>query len=940
MYDNKKRLLPAAISCAIAVSVTTSYGAQAQEESYDASLEEITVVGFRKSVMDSISTKRDAKSVVEAISAEDIGKLPDSSIAEAISRLPGLATQRLDGRASRVTIRGFGENESATTFNGREQVSIGDNRGVEFDLYPSEILSGVTVHKTPTANLEAEGIAGVIDMQTVRPLKRGERVVKFNGQLEHTGFDKLNPDGEDQGHRVTFSYIDQFADDKIGVAFAYNTMSSPNQEERWNALGYANFEVDGEPFSYLTQAKPFVRSSVLDRDSAMLVIEAKPTERLHTTFDALYVDFSDEKILRGIELPSYSALEVVANEVDPATGFITSASYVDTKPVVRNDFDSRDAKLQSFGFNAEFDVNDELQLEFDASHSKVEREIWSFESYAGTGRGHVNPDLGEHDTLTYHMNSGNAGAMFDHGLDYSDFNLIKLGSPLAWGFSSALNDRYGLENCNADGSDPTTPTPDLNCNQAQDGFLNSPEIDDELTSLKLAATQMLEVGIVNEISYGVSYREREKNKRSQGHYMTLKGFPDTLVVPEEYRLGTVSLDFIGMGDIVAYDSVGMLKDGYYDLTDEALTGIQNVTNSYSVSESVTAAFVQAGFETEVAGMALTGNGGLRYVYTEQSSKGFAGQINSESGLVEVAPTDISHDYSHFLPSLNLALAIDEQQTVRFGAAKTISRARMDEMNSSLNVTLNDRPDAYGNYWSISGGNPTLEPKEAVGLDLSYENYFSDEGYFSVALFWKDLDQWIFDGTYEVDLGGVADSDTGVVPEVTTATGAGKVNGGGGTLQGYEVSVALPFNIFSERLDGFGLLASHTGVSSDIKDQNGNDYQLPGLSDSIDNFTFYYDNHGFSARTSMRKRSDFSGEVYGIGFNSDQVNVVGEIIWDAQLGYDFADAGISGLQGLSVFLQGQNLTDEPFTTLSGDNSLQVRDYQSYGRTYLLGASYEF
>jgi iron complex outermembrane receptor protein len=218
---------------------------------------------------------------------------------------------------------------------------------------------------------------------------------------------------------------------------------------------------------------------------------------------------------------------------------------------------------------------------------------------------------------------------------------------------------------------------------------------------------------------------------------------------------------------------------------------------------------------------------------------------------------------------------------------------MEEMHASLNAGYNNPPNGDGYNWTLSGGNPELEPKEAVGVDLSYENYFSDEGYFSVALFWKDLDQWIFDGNYEVDLTGVVDPISGEIPANPIGFGTGKVNGGGGTLQGYEVSVALPFNLFSESLDGFGLLASHTGVSSDIQDPNGNDYELAGLSKRIDNFSFYYENHGFQARTSMRKRSDFKGDVYGIGFDTQQVDIIGETVWDAQLGYDFSEAGISG-----------------------------------------------
>ncbi|WP_299946237.1 TonB-dependent receptor [uncultured Microbulbifer sp.] len=939
---------PTLLSIAIAATASMPLTAlAADEEAASATIEEVTVTGFRKSVMDSIGTKRDAKAVVEAISAEDIGKLPDSSIAEAIARLPGLAAQRLDGRASRVSIRGFGENESATTFNGREQVSIGDNRGVEFDLYPSEIMSGVTVYKTPQASIEAEGIAGVIDLQTVKPLSRNERVIQLNGQFEMTGFDKLNPDGEDQGQRATFSYIDQFADDRIGVAFAYNTMRSPNQEERWNAWGYPEIFVDdqgnyhnwpgdednrnsdGSPWestggSMLGGAKPFVRSSVLERDSAMLVVEVQANEKLHTTFDALYVDFSDEKILRGIEVPfAWGQGSFIPGELDVNSGFFTNGVTEGQRVVVRNDMEIRDAKLSAFGFNAQYDLNDALQLEFDASHSNVARDIWSFESYAGTGRG---DSEGVADNLGYAFNSGNTGATFNHGLDYSDFGLIKLGGPLSWGASTALNNKYGLE----DG--------DQYFNAAQDGFINAPEIDDELTSLKLAATQMVEAGIVNEIRYGVSYREREKIKRSQGFYMTLRDFPQVLEVPEQYRLGTVSLDFIGMGDMIAYDSAGLLADGYYELTDEALTGIQHLTKSYNINEQVTAAFVQADFDTEIAGMPLTGNIGMRYVYTEQQSKGFSGQVVNE--LVEAVPIDVDHDYSHWLPSLNLALALDDQQTLRFGAAKTISRARMDEMNSSVHIETLTTQDDNGNFFKIVGGNPYLEPKEALGVDLSYDNYFSDEGYFSVAVFWKDIDNWHFDDNYEVDLFETIGLGAELVPEgiESTATRSSKVNGGGGSLAGLELSVALPFNIFAKSLDGFGVLASHTSLKSNFEDLNGNDYQLPGLSESIQTMTAYYENYGFSARVSMRKRDDFKGEVYGIGFDSQQVDVVGETLVDAQIGYDFAEAGIGALEGLSVFLQGQNLTNEPFTTLSGDNPLQVRDYQNYGRIYLLGFSY--
>jgi len=907
--------------------------AQAAEKKAEEEVEVIQVTGFRKSVVESIHLKRYSSNVVEAISAEDIGKLPDSSIAESIARLPGLAAQRLDGRASKVSIRGFGENESGTTLNGREQVSIGDNRGVEFDLYPSEIMSGVTVFKTPNASLEGEGIAGVIDLQTIKPLNQDGRVIQFNGSLEKTSFDKLNPDGDDTGAKGTFFYMDQFADDTLGVAFAYTTMSSPNQEKRWNAWGYPTFTYpDDSEGSILGGAKPFVRSSTLERDSAMLVVEAAPTNDLKMTFDALYVDFLDTKRLRGIEIPfawGQGSISADTAVIDPASGFVTSAITQGQRGVIRNDYETRDAELMSLGFNTKWSVAEEWTLDFDVSYSKVERDVWSVESYSGTGRGN---DRGAADDLGYTFDGGNTGATFSHGLDYSDFDLIQLGGPLSWGWSGALNEKYGVVGTEYE-------------NQLQDGFINAPKIDDELTSLKFAASQEIDSDFITDITYGVAYREREKTKESEGYFMTLSSFnypnnPGTLVVPDEYRLGSANLDFIGMGDMIAYNTQGLINDGYYDLLAESLTNSSHATKSWMVNEKVMSAFIQADIATEVAGMELTGNLGLRYVYTDQSSQGNA--FNTVDGIVVSEKTDVGHDYGHFLPSLNLSLKIDDDQSLRFGIAQTISRARLDEMNASYSATYDEtRPDENGNYWSVSGGNPALEPKEALGIDLSYENYFSDEGYFAVALFHKDITNWIFDGTYTVDMTGVADPATGIVPPAdrNTATGNGKVNGGDGTLSGYELSATIPFNIMSESLDGFGIIASYTGLSSDMNDSNGNDFKIPGLSEEISTFTFYYDNNGFSARASMRHRGDFKGDVYGLGFDTVQVDIVGETIWDAQIGYDFGDAGFKSLDGLSIFLQGYNLTEEPFTSLQGDNALQVRDYQDYGSSYLLGFSYK-
>src|SRR5688572_20578844 len=147
-------------------------------------LETVSVTGIRNAIEQSIETKKQSTSIVEVVSAEDIGKLPDVSIAESIARLPGLAAQRVAGRAQVISVRGLSPDFATTLLNGRELVSTGDNRSVEFDQYPSELLSGVTIYKTPDAGLVGQGLSGTLDMQTVRPLNFSGRTIAVGGRLQ------------------------------------------------------------------------------------------------------------------------------------------------------------------------------------------------------------------------------------------------------------------------------------------------------------------------------------------------------------------------------------------------------------------------------------------------------------------------------------------------------------------------------------------------------------------------------------------------------------------------------------------------------------------------------------------------------------------------------------------------------------------------------------
>ena len=163
------------MAIAAALPTVAAAPAFAQQAPPPQQLEGVTVTGIRVGIENAIETKRQSTSIVEAISAEDIGKLPDTSIAESISRLPGLTSQRAEGRASAISLRGTDPGFTTALLNGREQVSTGDNRNVEFDQYPSELLSSVVVYKTPDSGVMAQGLAGTIDLRTIRPLQYSRR---------------------------------------------------------------------------------------------------------------------------------------------------------------------------------------------------------------------------------------------------------------------------------------------------------------------------------------------------------------------------------------------------------------------------------------------------------------------------------------------------------------------------------------------------------------------------------------------------------------------------------------------------------------------------------------------------------------------------------------------------------------------------------------------
>jgi iron complex outermembrane receptor protein len=320
-------LTASALALAMALPAVAVAQTASQTEDGATEVEEIVVTGLRRGLADSIATKRRETSIVEAVSAEDIGKLPDVSIAESIARLPGLAAQRVNGRAQVISIRGLAPDFTTTLLNGRQQASSGDNRAVEFDQYPSELLSGVVIYKTPDAEVSGMGLSGTADLQTVRPLAFGQRALAVNLRGEMTEGDKLNDDVRNYGGRFSISYIDQLADGTLGLALGYAHLDSPSQNKHYKAYGYEAFGGVCEPIApqtvcvredgtereesvqpdsadaalLLNGQEIFATSRLNQRDAVIGILEWRPTDQLHSTLDVYYSKFEQEETTRGAQ---------------------------------------------------------------------------------------------------------------------------------------------------------------------------------------------------------------------------------------------------------------------------------------------------------------------------------------------------------------------------------------------------------------------------------------------------------------------------------------------------------------------------------------------------------------------------------------------------------------------------------------------------------------
>jgi TonB-dependent receptor len=895
-------------------------------------LSRVVVTGISGSIASSMKAKEDASNIVEAISAEDIGKLPDVSIADSLSRVSGLATQRADGHANAIAIRGLSPDFAGTTLDGREQATVGENRGVEYDQYPAELINGVTIYKTPDAGLVGQGLSGTVDLHTINPLDLSRRTLVFNLRGEHNSNGSLNPGTGTGtgGHRASFSYVDQFLDHTLGLAVGVSSSDSAIQEKQYQAWwwsadnGSAGIDQNwggphtpGMPDNVISQEGMQLRAQSQNqkRNGLMAVLEWAPNDVYYSKLDMYYSTFNKRKFTNGAQWSSSPYDNVGYDNVQTSPGqplpIVTSGTILGVAPILQNERTSEHDKLYSIGWNNKLYVGD-WTLMADLSSSSARVKLHDAYLFSGLANGALT-------SVDFNTPSGFGYPDFRPGVDLSDPGTMVFTDPDNYGY----NGREELD-----------------------------RQDDTIHGFRLQTSHP--VGwIFSDMDLGLAWSDRTKTKHADVLFAYLRGngstrdtYQNHFSAPIDPSLlyGPTSLGYGGIPGILNYDVLGALYGNQFYLVPK--NGQGDWSRNYSVEEKVPLAYVKFNIDTRLGDIPLRGNVGVQFVHTEQSSQAL--QTNGDALVGRI--TD-GASYNNVLPSLNLVAEIGERQYLRFGLAKTMARGRIDDEKVSTSASVSqitNGPGAGQVLWSGSGGNPQLRPYVAVGTDLSWEKYFGEASYVAAAVFHKNLLNYIYNQTVlDYDFSNYTNDTPTLVPTSNVGSFTTPENGTGGKMDGLELSGALEGGLLTSALQGFGAQANFSLTNSSIPLSSissvpGGPKTLPGLSRKVANLALFYERQGFSIRVAERYRSSFTGEAVALFDQLGYTQIQANRQTDLQLGYAFS-AG--RWEGLSLLLQVNNLTN------SSDSSVQVAtlpnnvpltrplEYDTWGRTILFGVNYK-
>ena len=935
------RISPIAAACSTLLMAAGTAHAQQTPAADATPTQTVVVTGIRRSIESSIATKRNADSIVEAISSEDLGKLPDASIAEALSRLPGLTGQRgADGRTTFVSIRGLGPIFGSTLLNGREIVSSNDGRAVEFDQFPSELTSSIKVYKTPDATVVGQGLSGTVDVSTIRPLDSRGRLVAANVTVGRNSNGTMVPGvASDTAKRFSFSYVDQFANNTIGVALGFARLDQATQLKQYQIWDFGGSFADwgapptpGQPDAKNGGGKALMPMGMEataatkknTRDGFMAVLEYNPNKDLSSRLDLFYSKFDTHEVGRKFMVQTWALWDgatrspILSNAKTTEVGLntiVTSGTFSQMPSVLQNFDTKRKDNISAVGWNTNYKIGPKWTADLDVSMSRDVRDETYYENFTAP---YANGawTLGSYD---FNIPTGAGVATFKPSQDLTNRSVMKMGDPFNW-----------VSDADAPGFA---------------GNRRTPHITDDIKSLRLAGKREMD-GLFSRLDFGANYSQRDKKigKNEVRLNIPTDGAGNLLRdVPAASITGTTSMALAGIPGVMGIDVPSLVRSGA--LVEQAVYW-NKASNDSGVHEKVTTLFGKIALDTEVAGMPLTGNFGLQAVHTKQNADGWVWLGNDlNPDLKDLYAVKGGASFWDVLPSINLRLDAPMGVVVRFGLAKALGRPEMNDMRagaSAPKVETNPASPTYKTWGAGSAGNPALEPWRATATDLELTKYFDKRSMVMVAGFHKRMTTTIYNQKVLRDFSGFPNY-SGLTPLSPYGFASGLANGRSGTLSGQEASVTLDGSLISPALDGIGVILNGSLNYNSLKVENGDPLTMDGASGRANNLTAYYERNGLSARISQRYRSAYQAMERDWAFNPVFRRRPSEKVIDLQFGYAFESGP---MKGLSLVMQVYNATDEVAVTYktpnhgAADMGAFLPNYITYfGRQVQFGLNYK-
>ncbi|MFZ6767376.1 TonB-dependent receptor [Undibacterium sp. Di26W] len=758
-------------------------------------VQQVTVSGIRASVRNALASKEASNSMIEAIASEDIGKLPDTTIAESLARLPGLSSGLDRGNASQIVARGMGPRFIGATLNGRELASTEPSRAVRFEQFPSESLSGATVYKTQSAEITEGGIATTIDLQTVQPLKFKERQISLKADALYYPMGDQIPGAKSRTPRLGGIYIDQFNNNTLGVALAFSYQDQPSLQKNIRHWGFnedhsadlnGDGKIDKTPWGFGDD----VKRGTDKRTSLLGKVEWKASPNALITGDVYYAKAAiDEPGLQhwtgdvgnwdGWQKANYSNLDI-------RNGYVVGATVKDVG-LTTNDYKwVQDNTNVAGGLNGKFTIGD-WKVETDLSTSRAKRDSqWRDLRLFAKNNG----------TLTWSF-TGDDRQVYTLGQDS--------GNPAAFGAPTMYVDTDG-------------------------------HLKDELNGFHVNASRGVDWGAVSRVKFGARFTDREKS-----YSQTTWSVSPTGTIPDS-AYETIRVD--GFAPFIAlknFDASSFAAFGANVFSSNGRPQTQNdLLSGWKVKERSSSLYAQADLDGTFLGTGYRGNAGVRVVHTSQTGEGM-------QSLSDAKPTPVQGgtSYTEVLPSLNLIFAMDDKQEkqVRFSLARAMSRAPLDEMRASRNLYVDPNPVQP---LTGSAGNPELKPMMSNQMDLAYQWYFAKGGLASAGVFYKQVSRYI----------GITQDKTSINGRTALITRS--VNGGGGNVKGLELVYQQAFTGLPAPFDGLGVYSNYAYTESDIKENmpSVNPFPIEGLMKHNGGLTVWYEKAGYEARLSANYHSAF------------------------------------------------------------------------------------